>query len=288
MTAEKSAPEGARFVALLLPETQKLLDDRAYYGPMLGGLSDALLEKNWHMRPIQCMHEYQKEHFLHTPPGFYRGVVFMGMLFKSPLFVQAVVEKLECPKVVLDHHFENIPMHSVREDAVAGMRVVTEHLLALGHKHVAYLDNDSPGANPWKREGVNLALREAGLGELARGWVAGCRCNFLDVAEALDWFMGLEPRPTAIVTCGDVRALLLLQAAAERGMQVPRDLSITGYGDLAVRSGRSKALTSVAVDPVLMGRRAAELVAGDADAAPVSVLVPPELLVRGTAAAPQT
>ncbi len=210
MTAAKSDSESARFVAVLLPESKRLLGDQAYYGPMLQGLSDALIEKNRYMRPVQCLHEYQKEYFLRTPPGFYKGVVFIGLLFKSPLFIQAVVEKLSCPKVILDHHFDDIPIHSVREDSVAGMRVVTEHLLALGHKHIAYLDNDNPDANPWKREGVNLALRGAGLGELPRGWVAGCRCNFVDVAVALDWFMGLEPRPTAIVACDDVRALLLL------------------------------------------------------------------------------
>jgi DNA-binding LacI/PurR family transcriptional regulator len=275
-----------RFIAVLLPETQKLLDDRGYYGPMLQALSETLLESGCHMRPIQCLHEYQKEHFLRSPARAYAGVVFMGMLYKSKLFIEAVLENLPGPKVVLDHHFDDLPLHSVREDAVAGMRVLTEHLISLGHRHVAYLDNDKPDANPWKREGINLALREAGLRELGPGWVAGCRCNFLDVSEALEWFMGLEPRPTAIMTCGDVRALLLLQAVAERGLAVPRDISIVGYGDLAVRSGRSRQLTSVGVDLAQMGRRAAELVTGDADAKPVSVLVAPELQVRGTTAAP--
>jgi LacI family transcriptional regulator len=286
MSAESRPSHRPRFVAVLLPESQKLLDDKAYYGPMLRALSDVLLEKDCQMRPIQCLHEYQQQHFLESPSNLYVGVVFMGMLFKSPDFVEAVADHFAGPKVVLDHLFDGLPIHSVREDAVAGMRLVTEHLISLGHEHVAYLDNDNPDANPWKREGVNLALREAGLQELRRGWVAGCRCNFTDVSEALDWFVGLEPRPTAVVTCGDVRALLLLQAAAERGMGVPRDLSITGYGDLAVRSGRSKIMTSVAVDSAGMGRRAGELVTAEVGGEVVAALVPPELRLRGTTAKP--
>ncbi len=82
------------------------------------------------------------------------------------------------------------------------------------------------------------------------------------------------------------RALLLLQAAAERGMRVPQELSIAGFGDFAVQAGRSQVLTSMRVDSSLMGRKAAELIAGDADAGPVSVLVPPELAARGTTAPP--
>jgi LacI family transcriptional regulator len=202
------------------------------------------------------------------------------------LFIRAVVESLECPKVMLDHHFDDVPIHSVREDAVAGMRVATEHLLSLGHKQLAYLDRGRPDANPWKREGIELALREAGLGELRPGWVAGCRDNFTDVAAALDWFQGLDPRPTGVICFDDTRALLLLQAAAEQGLRVPEDLSIVGFGDFAVRTGRSEVLTSMRVDSEQIGRRAAELLTGDPEAKPISALIPPELVVRGTTAAP--
>ncbi|MHC4914528.1 MAG: LacI family DNA-binding transcriptional regulator [Planctomycetota bacterium] len=286
MSPRKRESKRARFVALLLPESQKLLDDKSYYGPMLQGLSDALRDAGLGLRPVECLHEYQRAHFLHSPASFYAGVVVMGQLYTARDFVEEVVRALSGPKVVLDHHFEDVPMHSVREDAVEGMRKMAGHLIEGGHRHIAYLDNDDPNANPWKREGINRALTEAGLPELARGWVAGCRCNFSDTATALDWFTGLEPRPTAVMTCGDIRALLLLQAAAELGMRVPADISITGYGELAARTGRSRVLSSVGVDPAEMGRRAAELVLGDERDAPLSVLVPPELALRGTTGPP--
>ncbi len=277
---------GRRFAAVLVGEPKKVLDDKRYYGPMLEGLSEGLLEKGIMLRPVQCLQEYHKEHFLATPPDFYTGVAVLGSLYRAKLFIQAVVKCLNGPKVMLDHHFDDVPMHSVREDSVAGMRMVTEHLVSLGHRHIAYLDLSNPEANPWKREGVNMALREAGLAELGPGWVAGCRDNFSDVSAALDWFVGLDPRPTAVVSCDDIRALLLVQAAAERGMRVPNDLSLTGYGDYAVQTGRSEFLTSMSVNTAEMGRRAAEMIAGDSESKPVSVLVPPELVVRGTTAMP--
>jgi GntR family transcriptional regulator of arabinose operon len=84
----------------------------------------------------------------------------------------------------------------------------------------------------------------------------------------------------------DNRALLLMQAAAERGLHFPRDFSIAGYGDTAVRTGRSAILTSVAFDSAEMGRKAAELVAGPAGAAPTAVQVAPTLMIRGSTGAP--
>jgi LacI family transcriptional regulator len=275
-----------RFVAVLLHETRALLDDRLYYGPMLQGLNNALLEKGQFVRLIQCLHEYQKENFLQSPERLYTGAVFLGPLYKFELFIKAAVQHVAGPKVILDHHFDHIPIHSVRDDAVTGMRALAGHLLALGHRAIAYVDNDHPQANPWKRDGVDQALRAAGLPVLGRGWVAGCRRNFGDAAAALDWFLGLTPRPTAVICADDARALLMLQAAAERGLRVPADLSVAGYGDSAVLGGQSRALTSVHIDAALMGRRAAELVTGDPQAPPTAALVAPELAARGTTAAP--
>ena len=275
-----------KFVAVLMSDPKMILDDKAYYGPMLRALSGALLEKGAIMRPVQCHHQHQKQHFLLSPESTYLGIVVLGQMYKHREFVETVVRRMPGPKVMLDHHFDDIPMHSVREDALAGMRMLTEHVLSLGHRHIAYLDMDRPDANPWKREGLNLALRQAGRSELPTGWVAGCRINFRDAAAALEWFQDLRPRPTGVICCDDGRALLLLQAAAEQGMRVPDDLSIAGYGDTAVTTGRSNILTSVAFASEALGRKAAELVLRPADAKPESVLVPPRIAVRGSTAAP--
>jgi len=285
--AEPAARSSAtHFVVVLLPEPEKILDDKTYYGPMLQGLHEALLERGFYMRPVACLHEYQRERFLDFHSELYAGAVFLGPVFAFEDFIRKVSERVPGPKVLLDHRLEGLVAHSVQEDAEAGMRMLTEHLLGLGHRHLAYLEMSNPQANPWKRQGVNQALRAAGLEPLAHGRVAGCRDNFSDVSAALDWFLTLEPRPSAVLCADDIRALLLLQAAAERGLRVPQDLSLTGFGDIAVRTGRSKVLTSVHFDPALMGRRAAELIAGGSAAKPTAVLIPPELAVRGTAAAP--
>jgi len=275
-----------RFAAALLPEPQALISQKLYYGPMLQGLGEGLLEAGIMLRPVHCMQLYQQQRFLETPRGFYAGLAFMGTIYACEGFIRRVAGEMSCPKVMVDHHFEDLAMHSVRDDAQSGMRALTEHLVGLGHRHVAYLDKGSPEANPWKREGVREALLAAGLPALERGWVAGCRDNFADVSAALEWFMDLSPRPTAVVCFDDTRALLALQAAAERGMRVPEDLSVAGYGDEAVRTGRSQVLTSMHIDAEQMGRRAAELLVRGGGAEPVALMLAPELRARASTAAP--
>jgi LacI family transcriptional regulator len=275
-----------RFVAVLMSDPKRLLDDKEYYGPMLRALSDTLLSRGLMMRPVQCLHDHQQQRFLEGPAGLYAGVVFLGQMYRRKDFIAEVAASMSGPKVMLDHHFDDIPIHSIREDAVAGMRMLTEHLLSLGHQRIAYVDNDNPDANPWKREGIDQALTQAGQQPLGPGWVAGCRFTFSDASAALEWFMDLDPGPSAIICAEDYRALHVFQAAAERAMRVPHDLSIAGYGDTAVRTGRSEILTSVAFDAAQMGRKAAELAAGAADAPPEAVMVSPTLMIRGSTGEP--
>jgi DNA-binding LacI/PurR family transcriptional regulator len=274
------------FVAVLLSEPEKWLNDKSYYGPMLQGLNEALLERGFFMRPIDCLHEYQRSHFLDSRSELYAGAVFLGPTYPFEGFLREVAARVPGPKVLLDHHIEGLEVHSIREDADTGMGLVVRHLVELGHRSLAYLDLDDPGANPWKRRAIDTALHGAGLPELGAGRAAGCRNSFLDVNKALEWLLALQPPPTAVICCDDVRALLLLQAAAERGLRVPHDLSITGFGDAAVRSGRSQILTSVSIDPAAMGRKAAELIAAGVAGTPKTILIAPKLAVRGSTAKP--
>ena len=257
----------------------------------IGGLHEGIAARaNRHHLPLahfEFHEEADREKLQQESADAFSGVLFFSIYQKRYRpDIERAVERFRCPKVILDHHFDDIPMHSVREDSEAGMRALAGHLLELGHRHIAYLDRADPAANPWKRDGLNAALHEAGLPGMGRGWVAGCRDSFTDVSAALDWFLSLDPRPTAIIAFDDLRALLLLQAAAERGLRVPQDLSVAGYGDWAVHAGRSKVLTSVAADADQLGRRAAELAGGDPRAEPVAVLVAPRLAARGTTAGP--
>ncbi len=277
-----------RPVAALLGDIEDFAPDGSYYGEMLSAMKDGLAAAGVPLEALHCQHDYQRRAFLGRQERF-RGVVFTGGMYTAKAFIAETVERLVGPAVMLDHHFDDLAMHSVRDDSVSGLRALTEHLVELGHRDFAYLDCQDLNANPWKRLGVNLALRAAGLKPLNQDRIASARSrNASDAAAALEWLLNRRPRPTAVICYDDFRAAILIAAARDKGLAVPGALSVTGYGDAGAHADRPGDLTTARVDIAALGRRAAELLLGPADAAPTSVLIPPELVIRTSTGAPGT
>jgi len=78
-------------------------------------------------------------------------------------------------------------------------------------------------------------------------------------APAVDAFLALPDRPTAVVCFNDQIAFSVLRELAERRVRVPRDVSVVGYDDVDFAEMLTPALTSVRQPKYELGRAAAEL-----------------------------
>jgi DNA-binding LacI/PurR family transcriptional regulator len=96
-------------------------------------------------------------------------------------------------------------------------------------------------------------------------------------------------RPSAIVAVSDLVAAGVCAAAAQRGLRVPHDLSVTGFDDLEVAQLLSPPLTTVHQDPYALGALAADVVRALVDGGHAeSALVAPDLTVRGSTGPAET
>jgi DNA-binding LacI/PurR family transcriptional regulator len=107
-----------------------------------------------------------------------------------------------------------------------------------------------------------------------------------------------DPAPTAILAFSDAVADSVVRVARERGLRVPEDLSVVGFDDSPLARRMTPPLTTVRQDVEAKGRAAAAaLVAQIARATaasagdevperPADVLLPVELVVRGSTAPP--
>jgi LacI family transcriptional regulator len=89
--------------------------------------------------------------------------------------------------------------------------------------------------------------------------------------------------PTAVVGSNDTIAAGACRALKESGLEVPGDVSVTGFDDIPLAQLVVPALTTVKQPVLELARRAIELVAGSAEeraAAPNADLLPPELIAR--------
>ena len=177
---------------------------------------------------------------------------------------------------------------SVCVDDEAGGRLAAEHLLSLGHRHLAILHYDEHALSGERRRGFGLSVDAAGVPAPAERSVplrddAAARAAVRSLLDAAS-------RPTAVFCVSDRLAALALQTAVELGLAVPRDLSIVGYNGEDWGCLLSPPLTSVEQPRRQIGEQAARLVLGDppeAGAPPGPELrLPPGLIVRGSTGPP--
>jgi DNA-binding LacI/PurR family transcriptional regulator len=96
--------------------------------------------------------------------------------------------------------------------------------------------------------------------------------------------LAVDPRPTALIAATDQLALGAVEAAREAGLRVPEDLSIVGFDDVPGAAWSRPGLTTVRQPLFHKGELAGRLLT--AGAGPREVILPVELVVRGSTAPP--
>jgi LacI family transcriptional regulator len=195
------------------------------------------------------------------------------------------------PLVVVDPRI-TVPtgMVSISAAHFSGARAVTRHLIELGHRRIGVITGPPYWHSRDDRVGGHLAaLAEAGvLGDpdLMRYGEPAAPTGVWAGGELLD----LRPRPTAVVCFNDKVGVGVLEAAAARGLRVPRDLSVAGFDDIDVSRATSPRLTTVRQPLQEMGRTAVTMLMRQLDGHPheaLSMELETRLVVReSTAPAP--
>jgi LacI family transcriptional regulator len=232
----------------------------AYFALVLSGASEALYEQD--MRAIVCptLHQHEREVTLldRLVHGTTDGAIIQ-LPEESSDELKALLDQ-GYPVVVVDPRLpldEDIPCVSAAH--AAGARAATNHLLALGHRRIAAIT----GPKGWvateeRRNGYHAALAAAGVLPHAELEVEG-HWRIPHGFAAASVLLDLEPQPTAIFAFNDNMAIGAMQAARERGLRVPDDLSIVGFDDLEEAALVTPALTTVRQPLAEMGRMAVSL-----------------------------
>lgn len=162
------------------------------------------------------------------------------------------------PIVVVDQTFAGVDDYDfVGSQDFEGGVLAAEHLISLGHSNIANLFHQKTSTGRARLEGFRSAMQRHGLA-LHDPWMREIHHYGTgeSYAEAKALLSG-DNRPTAIVAFNDWVALDVLAAAHDLGLSVPRDVSVVGFADLKLASVVRPRLTTIAQDPLQIGRRAA-------------------------------
>lgn len=170
-------------------------------------------------------------------------------------------------------------------DEGAGGRQVTEYLLRQGHRTVHHIAGPTGGKISGRTEGWRTALSEAGAE------VPEVMESEWDALSGYRWGERIAGRDdvTAVFCGNDEIALGVMRALADRGIDVPGDVSIAGFDGQPLVSLWRPSLTTVEQDFEDLGARAYRLLSkrlqGESDLR--SSVVRPQLVVRESTAPPR-
>ncbi|WP_086867767.1 LacI family DNA-binding transcriptional regulator [Streptomyces viridochromogenes] len=214
------------------------------------------------------------------------GLVVVGTL-PDPAALAEAAERLP---VVVAGAREPAPagVDVVANDDERGARLVTEHLVGLGHRRIAHIAGYG-AVGELRRRSFEAVMREHGLADEAV--VESGDMTEEGGYRATVRLLSGARRPTAVFAVNDICAIGALSAAEESGLRVPRDLSVVGYDNTSIARLRHVWLTTVDNAGYEVGRRAARCLldrfAGTGGAGGVQ-LAGPALEIRGTTGRPLT
>lgn len=164
------------------------------------------------------------------------------------------------PFVYFNRTAPSVESSSVTVDPEPGMNALVEEIVRLGHRHVGAVFGPRSTSTGESRESVLRGLLDEHDLRLRRQDVRHGPFDFDTGFEACLELLDLDEPPTVLVCANDVVALGAMNAAAQRGVEVPDYLSIVGFDDLPTSSWPLVQLTTVAYDLAEMSRAAGRLV----------------------------
>jgi LacI family transcriptional regulator len=176
---------------------------------------------------------------------------------------------------------------------VSGGEMAMSHLLAQGHRRVAFVGG-SPTINQVadRLAGARAALTSAGLEPDRITVIETPALTVVHGRHAGEQIASIPARrrPTAVFCANDLLALGLLQEMTRRRLEVPGDLAIVGYDDIDFAAAAAVPLTSVRQPSSQLGVAAAELLIEEVEAEAThrhrQVIFEPELIVRASTVGP--
>ena len=202
------------------------------------------------------------------------------------LLVRAARRNL--PVVLLQSRLE-LKAHLVMLPDRAAAATATAHALGLGHRQIGCVATHAGLTFTEARRGGWESALEAADMPTTKCPIVHAGSTIADGQKAAAELLDQSPGLTALICFNVLAAVGALKEARERGLSVPRDISIVALHDIDLAAHLNPPLTTVAMPLYEMGRRAVEILCcaqGVADGETVIRSPPPRLICRGSTAAP--
>jgi LacI family transcriptional regulator len=252
--ARRLSKGGSETIGLVLPDITN---------PFFAGLADAAEEaaSEHHYSLVLCItrnnpdKERQFIRWLDTCQV--DGLLFTTNRPDNGLLLEELVGHQRI--VLIDEDIPGSIVPKVFVDNIQGGRMATQHLIAAGHRRIAFVGGpDALMSVRERHEGFLQAMQFAGLA-CPPEWVLYGEYSREFGQAALHRLMSLPVAPTAVFAASDFLVLGLLDGLAQRGLMAPAALSLVGFDDASYAELITPRLSTIRQPAKLLGRTAIEI-----------------------------
>lgn len=214
------------------------------------------------------------------------GTLIDGVIMVTPTVVNV---SADVPIVAIDPHTGRADLPTVESDSFGGARNAVAFLVGLGHRRIGFVAGRPDLRSSAARDaGYRRALAEAGI-PFDPALVAVGNYEQESARDAARRLLARADPPTAVFAANDLSAIVVIEVAAELGLDVPGDLSVVGFDDIPEASRFSTPLTTVRQPMGQLGAAAADMVVALMNGEqpdPTHIRMPTRLIRRATTAPP--
>ncbi|MBB6729751.1 LacI family DNA-binding transcriptional regulator [Cohnella zeiphila] len=257
--AEPAGKADRDTIIVLIPNVRYQNRHSFYWGRIIDGITTGLEE---HQIGILIVTEHITDNFakLINPEGVL-GLVGVGLISNQLLLE---IRNLGIPFVMVDHEDPLIPSDALFMNNYECMRRVTNYLFGNGHRRIQFVGNTRYSRSFYDRWLGFRSMMEENETPLEQEpeLLAFEGENRSEMTEALDAVLGrmAEERrlPTALVCANDSIAICVMTVLARLGIDVPGQVSVTGFDNIDDAALAKPTLSTVHVNKEALGQRAVE------------------------------
>lgn len=246
-------------IGILMPKTKNVFLD-VYITQILSGISDITQDLNYRIMffPFDYS-QYQKNFYV----SISRSNLVDGLILLKTRKDDKGIEELSASKfpfILVNHKNNSDKINYIDSCNVKGAKLAVEHLYKLGHRKIAFVTGEMHETNAIDRfNGFKKAMKEFDL-PFRKEWIITGNFSKEKAFEESSKLFNSTDLPSAVFCSDDYMAIGVMNKIKEKGLSVPKDISVIGFDDIELSSYIKPTLTTIRQPIYEIGKRAAEYV----------------------------
>lgn len=258
LNARSLSMRDSKLIGVVVPQTEpgeRLMFRNSFYSEALGSIEYYARQKGYHI--LISATDANESYLTLAKKRNLDGIIVIGM-YPDEFYQQ--MKKTHIPIVLIDSYTNDHYYHNIRIDDAYGSYLATRHMLANGHRDIAFF------AGQLKENGV-MKKRLVGYRQALEEFDVPFK-DKLVFEDQIDYESGIAlakkllssgVKATGIIAAAGTLAIGAMKGLYDAGCRVPDDYSLIGFDDLEISQYLTPGLTTVKQPISLKGQRAVEL-----------------------------